>query len=105
MASTAPLVPGYLAEVGVVSRLMGADPTEAQTHGNLLYGQPLKDTHSSEKGSSKELGNQTSKQKGLQMWTLMPKMTVSTPTFSHMTPRLLARVLGTSLPLYELLHL
>lgn len=62
VVSTAPLVPGCLAEVWAASRLRGADPPEVQTHGNLLCGSPLKDTHSSGKGRSEELRNQASKQ-------------------------------------------
>lgn len=84
VASTVPLMPGCLVEVWAVSRLRGADPTEAQVHGNLLCGQPLKDTHSSGKGS-KELRNQTGKQKGLQLWTVMPKMSVNLYVLTHNT--------------------
>lgn len=61
MASMVTLVGGCLAEVWAASRLRGVAPTEAQAHGNLFCGQPLKDTHF----SGKEPRTQSSRQKGL----------------------------------------
>lgn len=64
MAPAVTLVGGCLAEVWEASRLRGVDRTLAQAHGNLFCGQPLKDTHFSGKGSSKELSTQSSRQRG-----------------------------------------